>query len=609
MCDRGHACSECHISPVWEDPRVRRVRQAIGAASVALAISPSAALAAHPGELTREVQTPSRVAAQQNAEPPLLPTPPATCGPGSRPETGIQGRVSRADHESGRDAEGFSCNTVQVSRFGRETPAGTIGGFKVERYVDADGRECAYYDTTLLYPTNLFDQEAGVNVLDMSDPADPVRTARLTTPAMLSPHESVVVSQDRGILAAVAGNAAFQVGIVDVYDISADCRHPVLKSSSPIGILGHESGLAPDGKTFYSASPGTSTIVAVDIANPSSPRVLWFGRYPSHGLSISNDGNRAYVAAIGDDSDGVDPAGQLILDVSEIQARKPDPQVTEVSRLTWESVSIPQNAIPITIDGRPYTIEIDEFGSGEQVGAGRIIDISDETKPKVLSNLRLEVHQPENFAAQADDPGHALGGLQGYAAHYCNVPQRKDPEIVACSMIASGLRVFDIRDPKRPREIAYFNAPVIPGAGEPTREPSNFAMSSPSFVPERREVWYSDANLGFYAVRLTNGVWPQGDPPKVCGGATFDIVNGARGVDEMAGIDGRRDALAGRSGDDELSGAGGADCLTGGAGNDRLSGGEGRDRIQCGLGPRDVAVADRRDRVLAGCERVIRAKA
>ena len=29
--------------------------------------------------------------------------------------------------------------------------------------------------------------------------------------------------------------------------------------------------MAPDGHTFYSASPGTETLVAVDISNPSRP--------------------------------------------------------------------------------------------------------------------------------------------------------------------------------------------------------------------------------------------------------------------------------------------------------------------------------------------------
>ena len=171
-------------------------------------------------------------------------------------------------------------------------------------------------------------------------------------------------------------------------------------------------------------------------------------------------------------------------------------------------MSIPQNAIPVTIDDHRYVVEIDEFGSLDEVGAGRIIDIDDETKPRVISNLRLEVHQPENFAAQAGDPG-ASSQIQGYAGHYCNVPTRVDPGIVACSMILSGMRVFDIRDPLRPREIAYFNAPVPPRA---VRDASNYAMSSPSFVPERGEIWYSDGFSGFYAIRVTNSVWPFAEP-------------------------------------------------------------------------------------------------
>ena len=436
-----------------------------------------------------------------------LPTPKAVCGPGSRPETGLQGRVSAEDHDSGRAAAGFTCNTEMVGSYLVENAIGTVGGFKVERYVDKNGNDCAYYDTTLMWPTNIFDLEAGVNVLDMSDPTNPVRTAELITPAMLSPHESVVVSQERGVLAAVTGNATFYPGIVDLYDISQDCRTPVLKSSLPTGIFGHESGISPDGLTFYTASPSTKTLVALDITNLATPIPIWQGNYDSHGLSLSADGNRAYIAGTG--------TGLIILDVSEVQSRKPNPVVRELSRLTWDSMSIPQNAIPVTIKGKPYIVEIDEFSkdssspsaaaNGLRVGAGRIIDISDETKPAVISELRLEVHQPENRELIADDPGAQLP-VQGYAGHYCNVPTRVDPTIVACSMIISGLRIFDIRDPRNPKEVAYFNAPSQPRV-TPVFVESNWAMSSPSFVPERKEIWYSDGYSGFYVVRVTNGVW------------------------------------------------------------------------------------------------------
>ena len=436
------------------------------------------------------------------------PTPKAACGPGSNPETGMQGRVPRADHESGRAAEGYTCNTVMVSNFFTSNPIGTVGGFKVERYTDKAGHDCAYYDTTLLYPTNAADAQAGVNVLDMSDPANPVLSARLVTPAMLSPHESLVLSQEAGVLAAVLGNPAFAPGQVDVYSLEPDCRNPTPAASAPVGFLGHESGMAPDGKTFYSASPGTPTLTAVDISTPNLPIPLWRGDFTSHGLSISNDGNRAYVSA-GNDQ------GVLVLDVSQIQSRVANPQVTELGRVTWPNKSIPQNAIPFTRNGKPYLLEVDEFsldapggsvaGHGDVVGAGRIIDISDETQPFVLSNLRLEVHEPENRAAIADDPGASLP-VQGYAGHYCNIPTRVNPDIAACSMIASGLRIFDIRDPAKPREIAYFIAPIKPRV-TPVFEASAWAMSSPSFVTERKEIWYSDGFGGFYVVRVTNGVW------------------------------------------------------------------------------------------------------
>ena len=162
------------------------------------------------------------------------------------------------------------------------------------------------------------------------------------------------------------------------------------------------------------------TIVAIDISDPALPRPLAILPYYSHGLSISDDGNRAYLAGVGVPGAACafavtcalpDPnmdRALVILDVSEIQARKANPAVREISRLTWSPMSIPQNAIPFTNKGRPYLLEIDEFARGGEVGAARIIDIGDETQPRVVSDLRLEVHNPENFEAVAGDPGKSL---------------------------------------------------------------------------------------------------------------------------------------------------------------------------------------------------------
>jgi hypothetical protein len=225
-----------------------------------------------------------------------------------------------------------------------------------------------------------------------------------------------------------------------------------------------------------------------------------------------------YVANIGNPSNGRMSSGGLrILDVSQIQERKTNPGVKTLADLRWPEGSIPQVAEPFTKKGRHYLLEVDEFAgfgldggltqSAAPVGAARIIDVEEPTRPKVVSNLRLEVHQPA--ARQGDqqlDPGAAMP-VQGYAGHYCSIPKRKNPKLVACSMILSGLRLFDIHSLKHPREAGYFNRPTMPGASSinPTAA-GGFAMSQPAWDIKRRTVWYTDGNAGFFAVKLTNGV-------------------------------------------------------------------------------------------------------
>jgi hypothetical protein len=457
------------------------------------------------------------------AEPVLQAVPRAVCGPNARQETGIQGRISRADHVSGLAAKGLQCNAELVGKHTQEkagvdgTIIGTVGGYKVLRYKDKRGNECAYYDTSLLPPSNVGDGNLGVRVLDMNDPKNPRLATVLTSVAMSFPHESLVLSQKRGLLMAVAGNLAQAAlpGIVDIYDLEGPlgCAGPVLKSSSPLGIFGHESGLAPDGKTFYSASFSTKTIVPLDISNPSLPVIMGMLPVNSHGLSISDDGTRAYVARdkayVAADGD-VGEFGLGIYDVSDFQFRRPNPKMREVSTLSWKGISIPQMTLPITIKGKPFLIESDEFGPG----AARLIDISDDRHPFVISNLRLQVQQADIRKANPsmeDDPGvnTPFEFAQDYTGHFCNVPTRVDPPIVACGMAVSGLRVFNIQDPYHPYEAAYFTAPVQKRVFP---EGSNWAYSMPAFAPERKEVWYSEAYTGFYAVKITNGAWPDAKP-------------------------------------------------------------------------------------------------
>ena len=462
------------------------------------------------------------------------PTPDLACLNGSDHPEAIQGRVPAADFlgDHPRAADGYTCNATQVFHIGSaQGGTGSSGGYRVYRYVDNHGRVCAFYDTTLLFPVNAKaggTELTGVWVLSISepgaDPHAPIHTASLLAPGMQSPHESFSLNVARGLLGAVFANPAFYHGQFDLYDASEDCRTPQLKSSLPMGVLGHEGSFTPDGNTYYASSLYGHTLTAIDTSDTSLTKILWTStNWNVHGMNLSDDGNLLYFADLA--GNGAESLGTIagsatkgltILDVSEIQRvpRVINPQVgldQVVSHLTWTRVGTPQTAIPITVGSTHYLVEIDEFGGVNNVGAARIINVQDPGHPAVVSNMRLAVNNTQDDPSQKLDPN-ATNSLGGYRGHYCSVPTEVNPKIVACSFILSGLRVFDISDLEHPVEIAYFNQPSTvpqPGTTVAYGAQGSYAMSQPAFDVANHQIWYSDGNSGFYAVHINDSVWPS----------------------------------------------------------------------------------------------------
>ena len=438
------------------------------------------------------------------------PVPRAECGPGSRPEPALQGEVTIADRESGRSSEGYTCNLEQVGNYRGEGTQWQLAGYG----------DCAYYGTRL-HGTQ---QKRGTIVVDASDPAHPRFSTNLTSPAMLDNWESLKVHEGRGLLGAVLGSGPVPyAGYFDVYDVAGDCAHPKLLASVPVNGLGHEGEWSPDGRTYYAAGlSGPGVVTAIDVSDPQAPRPITAFVAPTlvHGMGVSPDGKRLYLAHVNEDWVAVGASGRDsviagnglgIYDVSEIAERKPNPQVTPVGRATWTDGAIGQHALPMISRGRPYVVFVDEFHHG----GARIIDVTDERNPRVVSKLKLEIQMPEHRELayrEARAYNHENGGILpfGYNSHYCNVDRLVAPTILACSNFESGVRVFDIRDIGAPREIAYFN----PG-GDGTRSPaswggttSGYTSAQPRTISERGEIWFTDQDRGFYIVRFTNGVWP-----------------------------------------------------------------------------------------------------
>ncbi len=443
--------------------------------------------------------------------------PRAACGPGGLPETALQGEVPRADRESGRSRQGYRCNLERV------------GGFQGEgaSWVNASYRDCAYMATHVPNTGG----SPGVQVIDVADPSAPKRVGNLTSPAMLGTWETLKVQEDRGLLVGIAATSTpgQGAGFVDIYDIATDCRHPRLLNSlaetslsMPIATLGHESALSPDGRTLWSTNAYLGLIAAINISDPRNPALLYTGRtgVSNHGMGFSPDGNRLYLAQAGKLGSGalltnlpddlISPEGLQIFDVSQIQARRRLPQIRELSHLYWTDGAAGQHNIYVRYGTHPYVVNVAELFSG----AARIIDIADETRPAIVSKLKLEIQLPAREALRKADT--STPALFGYDAHYCTADREQDPTALACGYFASGIRVFDIRDPRAPKEIAYFNPPARPDdrakltgsehAGIPSDLRTDWCSSPPRFVPGG--LWVTCQDNGFLTLRFTNGAYP-----------------------------------------------------------------------------------------------------
>lgn len=436
----------------------------------------------------------------------------AECGPGSNPESGLQGQLTSAERFSGPRV--YNCNMELVGQFRGEGVAWDMGLFDVCAYVgtsDGPGR-----------------QNRGTMVLDVSDSRSPKAVAWLDSPAFVQPNEALSVHAGRRLLA----STLFHQNNFDVYDIS-NCRQPVLKSSIKLPNLeGHASSFSPDGRTYYGTSwqleqgnpflGPPDSMFAIDLSDPSRPREIarWapdqttMGK--THHVHISPDGNRAYVSLLGSAANGF-----VILDISDIQARRSNPQFRVIQRRVGIDAGGTQSAMPITINRVSYLITTG--GGGAPAGGPAAAcaqglpisgpplfhDISDERNPRLVGTATLEVHSPANCAKVLNDSpaGSGSGSL------FCAVDNPLNAKLMACGFSEGGLRAFDIRDPKRVRELGYYKPPsrgkepIRPGSWFAYRPPATERTADPVvFVGGIRpggEIWFMSHDNGFQIVRFT----------------------------------------------------------------------------------------------------------
>src|SRR3954449_2624937 len=442
---------------------------------------------------------------------------PAQCGPNDKPETGLQGQIPLADRASGRSVAGYNCNLDEVGFM----PSSSFANFDTYK-------NCAYYSDTI----GATNAEGGTVVVDVSDPRHPKQTAYLTQRAAANAGESLRVNIRRGLLVADRYYLANGISNVDdpdanrsldVYDISKDCTHPKLLADVVMpSALGHEGCFQPDGMVYYMAS--TDNITPIDLSDPAHPKQLSEPQdLGIHGCSTNEDGTRGYLADIGTHR-------LAIADTSEVQARKPNAQIKVIGELPTPGDDGQQSTILLFYGDHPYMLDWSEYAAlatpcgarpdrETNFGYPLIVDMADERHPKVTSKIFNEVTLPENCAAVSTDsasfPSNGLTkgdvfGLVGsrvflYDSHYCSVDRTHDPTIAACASFGSGIRVYDIRDPRAPKEMAYFN----PGTTDsPAGAIANATVGRPVIRSDLGQIWFADIAKGFHVVQFRDGVWP-----------------------------------------------------------------------------------------------------
>jgi hypothetical protein len=248
----------------------------------------------------------------------------------------------------------------------------------------------------------------------------------------------------------------------------------------------------------------TGPLADYDDNVPAAGRGLTHPTNSSHEAWPSADNNTLYVG-------GQTPQYEIfsIIDISQWLLRNPDGTPKGKPVMISQDSGRGHSVRTATIGGKPYVLHSEESVFGTAYGcvpetanpfAGPaqpwLTDIGDPAHPTTVSQFGLQINDPKNCNVQLDS-----GANQ--SVHYHDVDDPTDTTFVTASMWNAGLRVFDVRDPAHPAEVAYFN----PGDVDPSPNTVlDQGWAHIRYVAENGEIWFATASGGFWVVRLEGAV-------------------------------------------------------------------------------------------------------
>lgn len=240
-------------------------------------------------------------------------------------------------------------------------------------------------------------------------------------------------------------------------------------------------------------------VVIVDLVDPAKPREVsrWWipGQWAEGGETPDwgdlryechhplRFGDRLYVS--------YHAGGAVILDIADIENPKLLSHYNYHPALVASTHTYARLSFPL--GGRDVAVVVDEQsgrpkwpGAGHVPGFMWVFDVTDETDPRPISTYCM---------SEEDTPWRrgTLGSAARFGAHQCH--ERMRDSLVYLTWFRGGLRIVDIADPTKPREVGHFIP--TPGPGQKT------VMSNDVYVDERGLIYLIDRHNGLDILQYT----------------------------------------------------------------------------------------------------------
>jgi LVIVD repeat len=438
---------------------------------------------------------------------------PALCGPGDTPEPGIQGDVP-----AGQTAN-YSCGVKLVG----ELPGGGN--------VQGDGK-CAYVRNG-----------DKVSVIDVSDPAKPVEVTSVKVQGS-SETMRAVVTDKRAVL--VSGSSVYDISDCLHPVLKGEIKWPPLSLPGiRVRLAPHDIRVNREGTKVY-ASFGLWEADIANLQDPNSWTVTDYrcelaAQIPGPWQEVHKQALKAGLSLC-DDATKPNPMGaNYVMGASPLQASLLWPQVSHSPDFNADDTRVylgdqaggtsgrwaPQPKVQIVdltksplkilgaVDGpghgldwfraggHEYLLHSNEGGNGatglanqvsgggsdtckpyprpSSLGWGFEVFVSDVTRPERARNvsmLHLAINDPEFCNARK-----ASGRDPWVSYHMVDNPL--DAKFAAVNFGSAGLRIFDIRKPTSPVEVAYFNHGPLVHAGVSHYDAARGLL----YVPGAKSFW------------------------------------------------------------------------------------------------------------------------